>query len=118
MAKYLKADNCGPVPYPDGSGRLLMAGDVVEGDEWAGLVAVGYVVELPEPAAPPAPTPSVATPEVEPPGLEATEGQAEESNGTSNDGAAAPAVDPETAGGPSAEGGAGSKSPRRRYQRG
>lgn len=52
MAKYKKADNCGPVPYPDRSGRMLNAGDVVEGDEWESLMALGYVVKVVEPPAP------------------------------------------------------------------
>lgn len=41
--KYKRADNCGPVPYPDGSGRLLMD-ETVEGDEWEALVPLGFVV--------------------------------------------------------------------------
>ena len=48
MAKYRKADNCGPVAYPDQSGRYLGDGEVVEDDEsnnWAPLVALGFVVE-------------------------------------------------------------------------
>lgn len=48
MAKYRKADNCGPVPYPDQSGRYLGEGEVVEDDEnnnWAPLVALGFIVE-------------------------------------------------------------------------
>ena len=52
MAKYRKVENCGRVPYPDRSGKFLNAGEVVEGDDWAPLVALGYVVEV---AAPPAP---------------------------------------------------------------
>ena len=45
MAKYRKADNCGPVPYPDRSGKFLNAGEVVEGDEWEPMLALGYVVK-------------------------------------------------------------------------
>jgi len=45
---YRKADNCGPVPYPDQSGRFLGEGEVVENDEandWSPYVALGYIVE-------------------------------------------------------------------------
>ena len=45
MAKYRKVDNCGPVPYPDRSGKFLNAGEVVEGDEWEPMVALGFVVK-------------------------------------------------------------------------
>lgn len=48
MAQYKKADNCGPVGYPDQSGRYLGEGEVVENDEnndWAPLMALGFVVE-------------------------------------------------------------------------
>jgi hypothetical protein len=48
MARYKKADNCGPVGYPDQSGRYLGEGEVAENDEnndWAPLVALGFVVE-------------------------------------------------------------------------
>ena len=48
MAKYKKADNCGPVGYPDQSGRYLGDGEVVEDDannDWAPLDALGFVVE-------------------------------------------------------------------------
>lgn len=48
MAKYRKADNCGPVPYPDRSGKFLGAGDVAEGDDWEPLVALGFVVKIEE----------------------------------------------------------------------
>lgn len=46
MAKYRKADNCGPVPYPDGSGRFLGEGEVSDLDGWEPYVALGYVVKL------------------------------------------------------------------------
>jgi hypothetical protein len=45
---YRKADNCGPVPYPDQSGRFLGDSEVVENDEandWSPYVALGYIVE-------------------------------------------------------------------------
>jgi len=48
MARYKKADNCGPVGYPDQSGRYLGDGEVVENDEnndWAPLMALGFIVE-------------------------------------------------------------------------
>lgn len=48
MAKYKKIDNCGPVAYPDQSGRYLGDGEVVEDDaanDWAPLVALGFIVE-------------------------------------------------------------------------
>lgn len=43
---YRKVDNCGPVPYPDQSGRYLGAGEVVENDDandWSPLVALGFI---------------------------------------------------------------------------
>jgi outer membrane biosynthesis protein TonB len=49
MAKYRKVDNCGPVPYPDQSGRFLGDGEVVEDDEnndWSPIVPLGYIVEV------------------------------------------------------------------------
>ena len=55
MAKYRKADNCGPVPYPDQSGRYLGEGEVVENDEnndWAPLAALGFIVETEASATP------------------------------------------------------------------
>jgi len=48
MAKYRKADNCGPVPHPDRSGKFLNAGEVAEGDHWEPLLALGYVVKVDE----------------------------------------------------------------------
>jgi len=48
MANYKKVDNCGPVPYPDQSGRFLGADEVASDDadnDWAPLVALGFVVE-------------------------------------------------------------------------
>lgn len=48
MAKYKKADNCGPVPYPDGSGRFLGEGEVSDLDGWEPYVALGYVVKTGE----------------------------------------------------------------------
>lgn len=45
MQAYRKADECGPVPYPDGSGRMLMS-ETVTGEEWAPLAELGYVVPV------------------------------------------------------------------------
>lgn len=44
--KYRKVDNCGRVPYPDRSGKFLEHGEVVEGDDWAPFVALGFVVPV------------------------------------------------------------------------
>lgn len=63
MAKYQKVENCGPVPYPDQSGKLLVAGETAEGDEWEPLVALGFVVKVAEVAAAPV---KVAPPKEEP----------------------------------------------------
>lgn len=46
MAKYKKADNCGPVPYPDGSGRFLGEGEVSDLDGWEPYIALGFVVKV------------------------------------------------------------------------
>ena len=46
MAKYRKADNCGPVPYPDQSGRFLGEGEVSDRDDWEPYVALGFVVKV------------------------------------------------------------------------
>jgi hypothetical protein len=43
MKIYRRAQNCGPVPYPDGSGKFL-TNDRVTGDDWEPLVALGFVV--------------------------------------------------------------------------
>jgi len=46
MAKAFKrAQNCGPVPYPDGSGRML-TDEIVVGEEWAPFVELGYLVRI------------------------------------------------------------------------
>jgi len=42
---YRRVKNCGPVPYPDGSGRML-DDQIVIGDMWEPYVAIGYVVRL------------------------------------------------------------------------
>lgn len=47
MTQYKKADNCGPVPYPDQSGRML-TNEIVEGDEWEPLLAIGFIVKVEE----------------------------------------------------------------------
>lgn len=45
MTSYRKVENCGPVPYPDQSGRYLTT-EIVSGLEWEPLVALGYVVAV------------------------------------------------------------------------
>ena len=45
MKSYSKVANCGPVPYPDQSGRMLTDG-VVSGDGWEALEALGFVVRV------------------------------------------------------------------------
>lgn len=52
MAKYQKVKNCGPVPYPDRSGKFLLDGETAEGDDWEPLVALGFIVKVEEVAAP------------------------------------------------------------------
>ena len=135
---YRKVANCGPVPYPDRSGRFLNDGEVVEGDDWAGLVAIGYVVQVIEeqvepvveqPKKTPAPkrepkveavlapaADSVSEPKIEEPKVAILN---EETEGVSNvmqtnDGAGAKEVDPPEAGKPSDKGLSGRPSTRRR----
>jgi hypothetical protein len=55
MKTFKKVKNCGPVPYPDQSGRMLTDG-VVTGDEWLPLMALGFV-ELIDPNVPAEPVP-------------------------------------------------------------
>lgn len=45
MTNYKKVDNCGPVPYPDRSGRFLTDG-VVSGEEWIPYLALGFIEVL------------------------------------------------------------------------
>ena len=52
---YQKAENSGPVPYPDGSGKMLNAGEVVTGEEWEPLAELGFVVAIDAAAPPPKP---------------------------------------------------------------
>jgi hypothetical protein len=47
MTQYKKADNCGPVPYPDQSGKMLTS-EIVEGDEWEPLFSLGFIVKAEE----------------------------------------------------------------------
>lgn len=47
MKAYKKAINCGPVPYPDRSGKML-GDEIVTGDEWEPYVALGFVVIVEE----------------------------------------------------------------------
>jgi len=63
MAKtYKRVDNCGPVAYPDQSGKYLTDGTVT-GDEWEPLVALGFVEEVAAVAAPKAkPAPAKPAP--------------------------------------------------------
>jgi len=123
MAKYRKVDNCGPVPYPDQSGRYLGEGEVVEddaGNDWAPLVALGFVVETEASATPDKQeTPAELAKAVEPPALALVDEPAEEEapkskrrsrkkkkakseevndGGSSNDGAGAEEVDTSEAG--------------------
>ena len=70
MAKaYRKAPGSGPVPYPDGSGRML-GNEIVIGSCWEQFVALNYVERLegevdesmfksPEPPVLPSPAPEV-----------------------------------------------------------
>lgn len=50
MKAYKKHGNSGPVPYPDGSGKMLHDGAVAYGEAalWDPLVALGYVEHVPE----------------------------------------------------------------------
>lgn len=45
---YKKVDNCGPVPYPDGTNNFLTDG-IVSGPGWEDLVEIGYVEEVVSP---------------------------------------------------------------------
>jgi len=112
MAKYQKAENCGPVPYPDRSGKFLVAGETADGDEWEPLVALGFVVKVAEAAAAPA---KVAPPKEEPKAAILKEDPQGVSDVVStDDGAAAEAVDPSETGKPSDEGVSGRAATRRR----
>lgn len=112
MAKYQKAENCGPVPYPDRSGRLLVAGETVEGDDWEPLVALRFVVKVaeaeaaPAKAAPPKEEPKAAILQEDPQGVSDVV--------STNDGAAVEAVDPSETGKSSDEGVSGRAATRRR----
>jgi hypothetical protein len=112
MAKYQKVENCGPVPYPDRSGRFLVAGETAEGDDWEPLVALGYIVKLAEAAAAPA---KAALPKEAPKAAILQEDPQGVSDVVStNDGAAAEAMDPSKAGESSDEGVSGRAATRRR----
>lgn len=50
MKYYKRASNSGPVPYPDGSGRML-TDEVVSGDEWEQFIALEYVIHTTKPKA-------------------------------------------------------------------
>jgi len=112
MAKYQKTENCGPVPYPDQSGKLLLAGETVEGDGWEPLVALGFVVKVAEVAAAPV---RVAPPKEEPKAAILKEEPQEVSDVVqTDDGAAVEAMDPPETGKSSDEGMPGRTSTRRR----
>lgn len=115
MAKYQKAENCGPVPYPDRSGRMLVAGETAEGDDWEPFVALGFVVKVAEAPALPAKVPAQAPTRAEP----KTAILKEEPKGVTdvvptNDGAGVEKLDPSEAGESSDEGVSGRPATRRR----
>ena len=47
MKKFVKCKHSGPVPFPN-SNKLLEDGDIVSGDFWEDLVALGFVEEYQE----------------------------------------------------------------------
>lgn len=115
MAKYQKVENCGPVPYPDRSGRFLVAGETAEGDDWEPLVGLGFVVKVAEATAS-APAKQEDPPKVEEPKAAILQ---EEPKGVTddapvNDGARTEEVDPSEAGKSSDEGVPGRTPNRRR----
>ena len=113
MAKYQKVENCGPVPYPDRSGKFLMAGETAEGDDWEPLVALGFVLKVEEVAAVPA---KAAPPKGEPKAAILKEEPEGVSNGEMqrNDGAGTEEMDSSETGKPSDEGVSGRPTTRRR----
>lgn len=125
MAKYRKADNCGPVPYPDRSGKFLNAGEEVEGDDWAPLVALGFVVKVDDQSVEQVKTVAAAavTPKAAPPAPKSPEPKAdiltEEAQGVTdvietNDGAGTEEMDSSETGKSGDEGVSGRPSGRRR----
>lgn len=122
MAKYRKVDNCGPVPYPDRSGKFLNAGEEVEGDDWEPLVALGFVVKVDGASVEQVKTVAAAavTPQAAPPAPQPKADTVEEAQGVTdvmqqtNDGAGAEEVDSSSAGKPGDEGLSGRAPSRRR----
>lgn len=113
MAKYQKVKNCGPVPYPDRSGKFLVDGETAEGDDWEPLVALGFIVKLEDAAAPA----KVDPPKIEEPKAatlkeEAAEGVSDVK--PSNDGTGSEEMDSSAAGATSDEGLSGRPATRRR----
>jgi hypothetical protein len=114
MAKYQKVQNCGPVPYPDRSGKFLLDGETAEGDDWEPLVALGFIVKVEEAAAPAkAPAPKIEEPKAATLKEEAAEG-ANDGEVQRNDGGRTEEVDPPPAGPASDEGVSGRTATRRR----
>ena len=127
MAKYRKVENCGPVPYPDRSGRFLNAGEEAEGDDWEPLVALGFVekvegskaVETVKTVASAAVTPKAAPAAPPPPPEEPKADTLKEEGVTddmrqANDGTGAEEVDSSAAGKSGDEGMSGRSANRRR----
>ena len=130
MAKYRKVDNCGPVPYPDRSGRFLNAGEEAEGDDWEPLVALGFVQKVegskpvetvttvtsaavtPKASPPPAPPPKAEEPKADTL-KEETQGVTDDMQ-QANDGTGAEEVDSSAAGKSGDEGMSGRPASRRR----
>jgi len=114
MAKYQKVKNCGPVPYPDRSGKFLLDGETAEGDDWEPLVALGFIVKVEEAAAPAKADP----PKIEEPKAailpEETAKGASDGEMQRNDGGGVEEVDPPPAGSASDEGLSGRAATRRR----
>lgn len=124
MAKYRKADNCGPVPHPDRSGKFLKEGEVAEGDAWEPYVALGYVVRVDSPVVEQVKTVAVAEAKLEVAPVAPTpkaDSLKEEVQGVPdanqvNDGNGAEEVDSSAAGASGDEGSSGRPSGRRRRQ--
>lgn len=107
MAKYQKVQNCGPVPYPDRSGKFLLDGETAEGDDWEPLVALGFIVKVEEAAAPAkAPPPKIEEPKAATLKEEAAEG-VNDGEVQRNDGAGAEEVAGELLGSSSSQPDAG-----------